>query len=788
MLFIIKCLAFIGAMMWFGCGQDAVDGGGDWGLVGDTAGSEESGGGDETGSFIGTDSGSDTGTGVVEIPGVGWGIGGFTVEIEADRDTAPWMRVTHDGQGKRVLWESAPGQSFLAAGRGTLDVDETRGSFTLDEQIHKKCFRQRIDEITPKEGGLLVSGAFTDKGCDAVYELFIDQPVEGHLRLDASVTSESEDYNRVFLRYASNAQEKFFGFGESFSHLDLKGRKLPVLTQEQGIGRGKQPLTFALNLFSRGSGGSWFSTYIAAPHYLTSQARSLFLENVEVSYFDMSADNIVEVEVTADRMIARVLAGATPLELVERYTEYTGRMPPLPDWLNAGAVVGLQGGTGEVLEKLTALEAYDCPVAAFWLQDWVGKRRTKMGEQLWWNWELSEEQYPDWDGMVELLAEKGIRVMTYVNPFLVDVSSGRFERNLFQEAIQAGYLVKDRTGAPYMITNTDFDAGLVDLTNEEARVWFKEVLRDNVLGAGASGWMADFSEALPFDGVLASGEPAARLHNTYPEMWVGLNRELIEEEGLLGEAVFFSRAGFTRSPGAATLFWEGDQLNSWDEHDGLKSAVKGLLSSGLSGFSLNHSDIGGYTTIAQWYAKMLDPFGWLGIKTTRSEELLARWSEANAFTAVYRTHEGLLPDENAQFYSNGSTYAHFARFAKVYAALAFYREVLMDEAYEKGTPLARHPMLHYPEDPEVYDLSYQWLLGREFMVAPVLDPGDSTVPIYLPAGRWVHVWSGEAADAGPSGGWFEVDAPLGEPAVFYREGSEVGQTFVSNLRDEGIID
>jgi alpha-glucosidase (family GH31 glycosyl hydrolase) len=65
---------------------------------------------------------------------------------------------------------------------------------------------------------------------------------------------------------------------------------------------------------------------------------------------------------------------------------------------------------------------------------------------------------------------------------------------------------------------------------------------------------------------------------------------------------------------------------SWDEHDGIKSAVTGLLSSGLSGYSLERSDIGGYTAID-------NPL----LQYHRSKELLMRWIELAAFTVVFRT-------------------------------------------------------------------------------------------------------------------------------------------------------
>ena len=109
--------------------------------------------------------------------------------------------------------------------------------------------------------------------------------------------------------------------------------------------------------------------------------------------------------------------------------------------------------------------------------------------------------------------------------------------------------------------------------------------------------MADFAEALPYDAVLFSGESPKDYHNKYTEVWMQINREAIEESGYGDEMVFFARSGFTQSPKYSTLFWQGDQLVDWGQNDGIKSAMTGLMSAGISGFSLNHSDIGGYTTV-----------------------------------------------------------------------------------------------------------------------------------------------------------------------------------------------
>jgi sulfoquinovosidase len=316
----------------------------------------------------------------------------------------------------------------------------------------------------------------------------------------------------------------------------------------------------------------------------------------------------------------------------------------------------------------------------------------------------------------------------------------------------------------------------VDLTNPEARAWIKAIIKEELIGNGASGWMADFGEGLPYDAVLLSGADPKSYHNRYAEEWAEVNREAIRDAGREDDIVFFNRSGYLRSPEYSTLFWLGDQLVSWDEHDGIKSVVTGLLSSGLSGYSLEHTDIGGYTAIDH-------PL----LKYYRSKELLMRWTELAAFTAVFRTHEGNRPEVNHQIYSDEETLRHFSRFAKVYASWEPYRIKLIEEATDTGLPVVRHPFIHYPHDPEVYDRDYQFMVGSEFMVAPVLDPSEETVKVYLPAGRWVHVWSGREYGSLEEGVYETVDAPIGEPVVLYKEGSEAGHRFREELERQGLL-
>lgn len=708
-------------------------------------------------------------------PGVAgeYRVGEFVVVVEGTEPSGMVLSVADGSRPDRSLWSSIPGESFVSAARGEETVSRSRSHFAVEDEVSERLTDQTVGRVEKRGEALVVSGRLSEGTRDAGYSLVFSPAGEGRLRFAAEVEG---SYNRVYLTYASEPAEKFFGFGVQYTYLDKKGHEVPVSIGEQGIGRGAQPITLAAEL-QAGAGGNPYASYASVPHYLTSEGRSLFLENYEHSVFDLTRGDRVRVEVFVPRMVGQIVAGETPPELIEQYTEYSGRMRPLPEWLMDGAVVGMQGGTRKVLDTSERLEALDTPVAAFWLQDWVGQRKTSFGSQLWWNWELDRDRYPGWGSLRERLEKRDARLMVYVSPFLVDAAGKEnHRRNLYAEAAEKGYLVENEVGEPYLVRITDFSAALVDLTNPEARAWIQAVIKDELIGAGTSGWMADFGEGLPYDAVLHSGEDPKSYHNRYAEEWAEVNREAIREAGREDDIVFFNRSGYTRGPGEGSLFWLGDQLVSWDEYDGIKSAVTGLLSGGLSGYSLNHSDIGGYTAIDS-------PV----LKYHRSKELFMRWTELAAFTTVFRTHEGNRPEDNHQFYSDEETLRHFSRFAKVYEAWKPYREDLAKEAGETGLPVVRHPFLQYSNDPEVYGLEYQFMVGPDLMVAPVLDPGTKTVEVYLPAGRWTHLWSGEVYGSLREGSFHVVEAPIGEPAVFYKEGSDAGRRLRDELERQGLL-
>lgn len=686
------------------------------------------------------------------------------------------LSITHNTIPNKSLWESLPAIAFIHAGHGKAAISERRGMFTIRESRPHLLHNQHIHTITLENQKVLILGEWRDNasGSKAYYRFELWEDQENVLAF--ALNSDDPSLNRLYLTYASDPEECFFGFGEQFTRFNLKGSRLPIFVSEQGIGRGSQPLTFLVNL-AAGAGGSWYTTYAPVPHYLSSKLRSLYLDTYAYSVFDMRYPHFVQIQVYTNVLQGGILAGQTPAELIEAYTTQSGRMHCLPDWILEGAVVGIQGGTERVHHVWQQMKSHDVPVAAFWLQDWVGQRTTIVGKQLWWHWELDSDHYPLWDELRDALTQDGIRIMTYVNPFLIDPETKRrFSRNFFHEATTNGYLIKKADGQPYLIQNTDFSAALVDLSNPSAYDWMKAIIRDNLIGTGASGWMADFGEALPCDALLHSGESAEVYHNRYPEVWAKLNREVIEETGTPEDYVFFMRSGYQKSPNYATLFWLGDQMTSWDAYDGIKTAVTGLLSSGISGYAFNHSDIGGYTAVA------------LPLFTIRrTPDLLMRWMELNAFTTIFRTHEGINPELNHQIYSDVTCLSHFSRCAKMYVAWEAYRKQLVREAAETGLPVVRHPFIHYPDDKEIQKICYeQFMVGDVFMIAPVLDPGEQSVECYLPAGCWTHLWTNHVYPL-EQGKRVVVDAPLGKPAVFFKTDAPPAVQFVNKLQEYKLL-
>lgn len=636
----------------------------------------------------------------------------------------------------------------VSIGSGENQFSMSRGSFKYKQKISGKRKLTLQNQEKTEEGYLLT---YVDpKGSSAkeqVHQFAVTQQ-GSQIRL-AYVGEEKPGVNRYWLTFVTNPKEHIYGCGETYSELDLKGQNVRIwVAEHQNTGRiskkiikekllGKHPdkkLSF-----------DKYESYYAQPTFVSSDKYYVHCDINAYSEFDFTDAGKITLYFQEPPVIITD-SGQDFAEVSRKLTGLLGRQKALPDWLYDGVILGIQEGTDVVDAKIKKAKEAGVPVVGVWCQDWSGCRRTGFGYQVMWNWEWDQELYPGLDKKIAEWKEEGVRFLGYINPFIA------IEKDLYAYASEHGYCVQDREGKDYLVTITTFPAAMVDFTNPEAYEWYKGLIKENMIGLGMGGWMADFGEYLPIDAVLYSGEDPATIHNQWPAIWAKMNQEAVAECGKEGQVFFFTRAGHTGTIAHSHMMWTGDQHVDWSIDDGLPAVIPATLSLAMSGYGIAHSDVGGYTTI---------------MHMRRSKELLLRWEEMNVFSPLFRTHEGNQPVNNVQFDDDEELLAQLAKCGRMHVALKDYLKGLVAEEISDGTPVMR-PLFYHYDEAEAYTEKTEYLLGRDLLVAPVYEEGAKSRTIYLPSDGWVNIFDGKEY----AGGHMIVEAPIGKPPVFVRKDSK----------------
>ena len=117
-----------------------------------------------------------------------------------------------------------------------------------------------------------------------------------------------------------------------------------------------------------------------------------------------------------------------------------------------------------------------------------------------------------------------------------------------------------------------------------------------------------------------------------------------------------------------------------------------------------------------------------------------------------------------------------------HAAIAPYLAFVERENSESGLPMMRPLFLHHGDDEVAWTLKDEYLLGEDLLVAPVMKEGAINRLVHLPPGTWIHLWSGRQYIADKNSASERVEAPLGEPPLFLREGSHWTDLFQSAVK------
>lgn len=618
----------------------------------------------------------------------------------------------------------------------------------------------RLTEVTDArriDGGVELDVATSDpSGRTARVQLRRD--VAGSFQVRVRLAPVNEEVAWIGAAFASSANERFHGFGGRRNAIDQRGQDFVNWTEEfqqrpTQTEADPNPLFQPAYQFPTGPQGAYYvqSSFISSADY------GFLLERDALSNWRMGSDRddawMVEV---AGAALDFVLAPGTAPQAIDTLTQITGRHRMPPRWALGPMLSEAVQSTeldadyeAKVLESVRKMRELDLPVSAFIFEGWAGLQR--LGS---------------YAGVLEDLADLGIRPLTYYRAFLGETDDPLERPEAFDEAIANGYVATNALGLPYLFGSplARGVAALVDFTNPEAVAWWKGRIKRG-LDEGSQGFMQDFGEQTFVDMVFHDGSTGIDMHNRYAVLFHRATREafdeyLAENPGSDLEPWFFVRSGYTSGetgrPGSAayeSASWPGDNTADWSRSSGLGSVVPDMLNRGIGGAYGFVSEIGGY----------LDTFG------RPEKELLIRWSHHASLMPVHRLHGGPVNGTHMPWRYDEETVAEWRRSALRHIAAQPLIMDLWREALATGMPIARPLWLMYPDDAQAVVQEQQWMLGPDVLAAPVHEPGVRTHSVYFPAGCWRHPETG-AEHQGP--GYADVDAPVGFLPYYFRCGTQ----------------
>jgi alpha-glucosidase len=202
------------------------------------------------------------------------------------------------------------------------------------------------------------------------------------------------------------------------------------------------------------------------------------------------------------------------------------------------------------------------------------------------------------------------------------------------------------------------------------------------------------------------------------------------------------------SPGVQRLgaaAWTGDIQANWKQ---FKRTPTDLLNWSLAGMPYCACDIGGFFN-------------------TPSPELLTRWMEAGVFFPIMRAHSEINARPHFPWlYGTNALNAIRDALDLRYRLIPFYYS-LAHETFETGVPLMRPLLMEFPDDPNVANMSDEWMMGDSLLAAPILETND-TRSVYLPAGDWYNFDGNQVTKGNQT---IEVTAALDEIPTYVRDGS-----------------
>lgn len=564
--------------------------------------------------------------------------------------------------------------------------------------------------------------------------------------LDADNNEAAISFSGPSFRVAKDLpeDEHIYGLGEKSGRLDKRGWQLG----------GYNYVMWNTDTYAWDS--STDPLYVAVPFYVAmrhGQAHGIFLDNTWRSFFDIGRQQRDALTFGAEggEVNYYFINGPRPKDVINRYTQLTGRMPMPPLWSAGYNQCRYSYYPEKRVRQLAAMfRQKQIPADVIWLDIHYQDNYRPFT----WN----HDRFPDPKTMIADLAGEGFRVVTIVDPHpKVEIGSVPFDTG-----IAGNYFIKRADGSVYtgkvwpsMADHDPAPSVFPDFTMPAARQWWGGLFK-GLVDCGVAGIWNDMDEPSVFvapTGTMAldtvqdnEGEPASHreLHNVYGQLMSRATFEGLEALRPNQRPFVLTRSSFAGGQRYAAV-WTGDGTADWAS---LRQSISTLLGLGVSGFGFVGSDIGGFVHPA-------------------TAELFTRWLQVGVFNPFMRTHTDLgNPDKEP--WSFGSDFERMNKEAIElrYELLPYIYNALHETAVT-GVPAMRPLFVDFPEDEAVAAMDDEFLFGSDLLVAPVLWEGASNRPVYLPKGDWFDYWTGEKVAGGRT---IDAAAPLDTIPLFVRAG------------------
>ena len=510
--------------------------------------------------------------------------------------------------------------------------------------------------------------------------------------------------------------ERIYGCGESFGALNKVGQKVQIMvTDPQGPETDGQ--------------------YKPVPFFFSNRGYGIFLHTSAPVTADFGASYIgADRLFMADEQLDFFVFFGEPKDILNEYTNITGKSPMLPLWTFGTWMSRITYFSQEEgLEIAKQLRQHKIP------SDVIHFDTGWFGVDWQCDYEFAKDRFKDPKGMLDQMRKDGFHTCLWQLPYFTP------KNRFFREIVEKGMHVKNADGGmPY-------EDAVLDFSNPQTVSWYQSKI-EGLMRQGVSTIKCDFGEAAPYDGFYYSGRGGKYEHNLYPLRY---NKALWEqvERSHPGEGVIWARSAWAGSQRYA-LHWGGDAATT---NTGMLGDLRGGLSFGLSGFSFWSHDMGGFVTASP-------------------EDIYRRWLPFGFLSSHTRAH-GAPPTE-PWLISESFTKA-FRQAAEMKYKLMPYVYAQAKDCTERGLPMVRALLVEFPDDPGAWLVEDEYMFGSQILVAPLLETGDSRT-VYLPRGKWIDYQSGKVYE----GGYQTIKVDEIPAVILVRDGSLIPHVPLAQRTDQ----